>query len=329
MERFKLMGLNNIVAFSPSGNFLAVAGYDGTVKILDTSTGKAIVRHRIPGFKHETIIHHHQWSADDQFYAFSCCAAVFVIHVGNRSLMRSVPVSKEERQLTVPMVFGSDCRTLIVADAGRVFRHQVQSDKSELVFEVPNGRISAALDTNGNEDIAYKALEESSCDKLFIWDGKEQSLRKLTLPFEPNPSSQMFLAIPRFVNRNAILVLRKSLGLSWYSLATLKEKWSLTWDQLGFFTRHSFNKSKFTSDGRYLFVNAETPDIDPKSPDSWAVREEDMQWVIYDISDRKKVLAFANGWSNVDIHPPTRRIALLQREWIGRKRIEHVQLEQW
>jgi WD40 repeat protein len=90
MTQFKLMGLNNIVAFSHSGQSLAVAGYDGTVKILHASTGKTVFRHRIPGFKNAVIIHHHQWSKDDRLYAFSCCSKVFVIDVSNQGIQNGM-----------------------------------------------------------------------------------------------------------------------------------------------------------------------------------------------------------------------------------------------
>jgi hypothetical protein len=301
------------VTFSPTGRFVAVAGYDGRVQLVEADTGRIVFKHAVKGSKRDLPIHHHAFREDERLYAFSCLRRVFVVDIPHARLVAEVDVDEGERLLSVPFVLDPCSDSILLGRAPHVVRRPFDGGADEVLFTSPHSGLAEdiAVDASGRF-IAFKRGTGPDGAFVMLHERATATTRALPVPYEYVPGRAMSEVRLRFTtDARTLLVLSKTGGCLRFDVRSAQREERISWEELGFRTLHGFRASRFAEDGRYLLVNAERS----TSPElaTWSVPiPEGLRWVLYDLAARETVLVEANGEGSADVHALSSRWAFIR-----------------
>ncbi len=327
MKTIRLTGHNLGVTFSADGSLIAVAGYDGSVKIRDSSSQRWIFRSKLRGPRAQLPIYHHAISRNNRYYAFSCLRSIFVVDLTTGSIYEPIPVSPDERSYSTPFVFNHHGDALIIPNGRALQYYTIQEQTAQSIpIDAQAGWSNAIAIDPTDRYIAYKSNNPALCDTVLVLDLHSGIQQRIPTPYTYIPGRQMFQALLQFVQiPNTLAVLRKSVGLSFYDYQTGAELRTIPFEALGGRSVFHFNQSKISADGTRLLLNTE--DAEGRSLEDWSFRVPDgLRYVLYDLNTLSAVFQHQNGEGGADFHGASNQIAFVHWDYGATKRTESLQI---
>jgi WD40 repeat protein len=345
MEKsFKLTGYGCVIDYSFDGKYILIGDYDGGFKLYDVE--KNTLHFKMPklkGPKNDIEIRNIGISPDNKYAAFSALWKVFVLDAAQKKIIWEYEYSRAERMTSRPFCFFHHTPRLLIADGDSLLLHDIETNQSRritlpegagwtdciaispddtrIAYKSCNGPHDIRLDRQGN--VLPKNDENNNVldDKVFLYDTATGALLKiLNVPYQNINGHQISLSGNMgFPDGKTLLILRKALGLTWFDLASGKELFTRTWEDMQFFSAKAEYRDrdlKLSTCSRYILFNKLAPVPDPaRPPEQWGYRLPDCyEYVLYDSKENEVLYRAKLGEAPASFHITTKQFAYIKTE---------------